>query len=243
MNKIKVAVLEDDKHFLKELISNLKEINFIDIIAYAETSEIFIELVKEKSPDLLLMDIHLSGESINGIQIANILKLPVIFLSDERRNYLERIDDLKLLGTFPVEEIGKTPNSIKLKTIIESFLPKLQSFQKSKKIKIKPVNEDEVIINPSEVTFISSRGKYHDINFVDKNSISTINKSFDYFINNGFDNTNFFKLGRNYLINFNKSTYNSGIIEAFFYIQGIKKSQHIKVQSEYAKLVKSYYLK
>ena len=154
MNKLKVAVLEDNDAFLKELIDNLKRTELVEILFYSKSSEQFIDKARIQGPEALLLDIHLKDESTNGVEVAEILKLPVLFLSAERRNYLESIDNLKLIGTFPVEEIGKTPDVEKLKIILKTFIPRVREYQKTQKVLIKPTGLDEIFIFPNDVSFI-----------------------------------------------------------------------------------------
>lgn len=217
MAKLKIAVLEDNPIFLKELVGNLRLTEQVEILVYDDVAESFVEKVIEKKPEALLLDIRLGG-SINGIQVAEILKLPVLFLSAERRDYLEEIDRLKLIGTFPVEEIGKTPDTEKLKTILRTFIPRVREYQKTQKVFIKPKGEDEILINPADVAFIETvkNAGNHKLNFTNRKPLIVADKTFDYFRKNGFHEEKFYHIDRPYLVNIAHAVYNADSVDIQF---------------------------
>lgn len=214
MGKLKIAVLEDNILFLKELVGNLRLTEQVEILIFEEVAETFVAKVKEKKPEALLLDIRLGG-SINGIQVAEILKLPVLFLSAERRDYLEEIDKLKLIGTFPVEEIGKTPDTEKLKTILRSFIPRVREYQKTQKVLIKPKGEDEILIYPADVAYIETVKNLgnHKLNFINRKPLIVADKTFDYFKTNGFHEEKFYHIDRPYLVNIAHAIYNNNSVD------------------------------
>ena len=144
MKPIKVAVLEDEKIFLTELVRGLRTIEFVSVVAYEQTSENFIKKVRETHPEILLLDIYLKDESTTGINVAELFNLPVLFLSSQRKDFLDGIDSLKFKNEFPVEEIGKTFDPIKLNAIFKTFIPRVREFQKGQKVKVKPIGRAHV---------------------------------------------------------------------------------------------------
>ena len=246
MTPLRVAVLEDSQVFLNELVDNLRRTDLVDVIFYEKASEPFIKLVREKQPEALLLDIHLKDENIDGVQIAAILKLPVLFLSAERRNYLESIDNLKLLGTFPVEEIGKTPDTDKLKSILKVFIPRVREYQKRIRVKIKPKGEDEIYINPSDVMFIETikESGNHQFNFVSRKPITVADRSFDIFKENGFPQDKFYRFGKSYLFNISSTNYVDGYLKTtYINTLGNKDTLEVSVPPNKNKEVKNTFLK
>lgn len=131
MTLLKVAVLEDNFDFLKEMVDNLSRTGLVEVIVKEQHSEKFISEVKEKKPEILLLDILLD-DSINGIQVAQILKLPVIFLSGAKKDFSESIESLKTNESFPpVEEYGKIPDVERLKILLKKFIPRVREFQQT----------------------------------------------------------------------------------------------------------------
>ena len=83
MANSKVLVVEDELIVAKDIQHNLERLGY-DVIGIASEMEESLQLVGEKEPDVVLMDIMLrNGES--GIDIANAIrkdfKIPVIFLT------------------------------------------------------------------------------------------------------------------------------------------------------------------
>jgi DNA-binding LytR/AlgR family response regulator len=83
MANLKILVVEDELIVAKDIQHNLERLGY-DVIGIASDMEESLQLVVEKEPDVVLMDIMLrNGES--GIDIADAIrkdyKIPVIFLT------------------------------------------------------------------------------------------------------------------------------------------------------------------
>jgi chemotaxis response regulator CheB len=209
-----VAVLEDEKTFLVELVSSLRKIEYINVVAYDQTSEGFIAKVKETKPDILLLDIHLKDESITGLNVAELFELPVIFLSSERKNYLDSIDLIKLFGNFPVDQFSKTFKVEMLKSMFDKFLPLVREYHKSQKIKIKPIGDEEILISPKDVTFILSQDGNQTLYFTQRKPIRVADKSLKHFVNNGFDEDRFYMFNRGFLLNIAETEFKDNKLNA-----------------------------
>lgn len=127
MTKLKVAVLEDSKLLLKDLVNNLEKTQLVEVVAFSTTSEDFIEKVKANAPEALLMDIDLSGDSMSGLDIANLLKLPVLFVSGKTKEFFDGIEDLDMNSSITVSHISKPINEDKLKKILPKFIDEVKS--------------------------------------------------------------------------------------------------------------------
>lgn len=83
MPGIKVMLVEDDWIIAKEISYSLQDLGF-EVAGIFESGEESLKQVKQLQPDVVLMDIDLSGE-INGIETAHRLKqlssVPCIFLT------------------------------------------------------------------------------------------------------------------------------------------------------------------
>lgn len=246
MVPLTVGVLEDNKPFLKEMIDNLKRTELVSIVVAEQFSESFIEKVNEKQPEALLLDIHLKDESIDGIHVAEILKRPVLFLSAARKDYLDRIDNLKLLGSFPVEELGKIPDTEKLKSILKTFIPRVREYQKTQKVKVKPKGDDEILIFTSDVSFIETikAAGNHKLNLFSRKPIETADTTFDHFRNIGFTEEKFYKMGKSFLFNISTTEYDNGfLITNFKNDKGITEPFKLEVPEDKRKEVKKLFLK
>ena len=83
MGKINVLVVEDESIVSKDIQYSLKKLGY-NVVGVAATGQKAIDLCREKSPDIILMDIMLKGD-INGIEASTRIKesynIPVIFLT------------------------------------------------------------------------------------------------------------------------------------------------------------------
>lgn len=107
MNKLKVAILEDNKDQLKDRKMNLEENSLAKVIVWSTNSTDFIEKVNSEKPDALLLDIDLGNDSMTGLDVAYKLKLPVMFVSGHNAKNLKDIESLQREFDFPVEHITK----------------------------------------------------------------------------------------------------------------------------------------
>src|SRR5688572_4469572 len=105
MENIRVLVVEDKLMIAEHIASMLKK-NSMDVIGMCASGEEAIEMSREKNPDLILMDIELSG-AIDGISAAQIIHqdqaIPIIYLSDYTDN--KTIDRAK--KTIPANFLAK----------------------------------------------------------------------------------------------------------------------------------------
>jgi len=85
MKKIKVAIIEDDVHWLKGIKSYISKNDDMEVVGCATTKEDAINIAKSVHTDVILMDINLNGNECDGIYaLADILefkKVKVIMIT------------------------------------------------------------------------------------------------------------------------------------------------------------------
>lgn len=83
MSKTNILIVEDESIVAKDIQQSLKKLGY-NVVGISSTAEQAIELAKEHSPDLILMDIMLKGP-LSGIdaamEIRSTMDIPVIFLT------------------------------------------------------------------------------------------------------------------------------------------------------------------
>ena len=131
MIKLRVAILEDSKALLKELKENVEATGLAEVVAWATTSEEFLEKASDVKPEALLLDIDLGGDSMNGLDIANSLKLPVLFVSGKTRDFYQNIEELNLNSDITIEHISKPITPEKLKKILPKFINEIRAMNKA----------------------------------------------------------------------------------------------------------------
>lgn len=245
MSLFKIAVLEDDLEFLKALVDDLKRTKLVEIVAHNHESTPFIEDVKKKTPDALMLDIKLAGDVRNGIDVAALLKLPTIFFTGAKKEYTDQIESLRINPSFPpIEEYNKLPDEERLKIILKKFIPIVKAYQKTKKVSIKPIGEDPIYISPTDVVFIVADDGNHKLYFINRNPVKVADKSFEYFEGLGFDKDCFYKLNQSALFNISLARYENKTLSATFrFDDGSDKTKKFPVPDKINKEVKSLFTK
>jgi DNA-binding LytR/AlgR family response regulator len=122
MPKTNILVVEDESIVSKDIQYSLKKLGY-NVVGAAATGEKALDLAREHTPDIVVMDIMLKGE-MNGIETAQIikseLKIPVIFLTA----YADESTLTKAKVTEPYGYIIKPFKEVDLHTSIEMALYK-----------------------------------------------------------------------------------------------------------------------
>ena len=164
MGKINVLVVEDESIVSKDIQYSLKKLGY-NVVGVAATGEKAIELCRDKSPDIILMDIMLKGD-INGIEASTIIKesynIPVIFLTA----YADENTLSKAKVTEPYAYIIKPFKEIDLHTSIE-----MAFYKHSKELEI--LKERDMLYNivenkeNKEFIFVKSKSRLIKLNTKD----------------------------------------------------------------------------
>jgi DNA-binding LytR/AlgR family response regulator len=221
MRKLKVAVLDDNQFLLNQLLVDLEKIEEVEIAFSSTNGQDFLTQISDagQQVDLLLSDIELEQENLSGLDIATILKKPVLFISGKSREYLERIENINLDYDFPVEFISKPITETRLKKAILKISDEIQWWlAKSEKrwIKLK-INSELRDVNPDEIVYIESitdGSNNKKIYFIDGTIENLFNFSFKEMIYKGLDESDFLKINqscrvnRKHILNIEKGTMN-----------------------------------
>lgn len=125
-----ILVVEDESIVAKDIQFCLKKLGY-EVVGVVDTGERAIEIAKEKSPDLIMMDIMLKGD-ISGIEAAEAIRqdadIPVIFLTA----YTDKDTVNKAKEAEPYGYIIKPFKEIDIQTAIEIALYKHGKEQKVK---------------------------------------------------------------------------------------------------------------
>ncbi len=244
MDKIKVAILEDNKRLLKELKEIIEETGSVKVVATATTSEEFLDKVKECSPDAVLLDIELVGDSMTGIDIANELKLPVMFVSGKTRDYLQGIEEVNLNLEQPVHHITKPITKSKIEKILPKLLEQIRSsvsrqfalldFPGSRRNKI-PL---DTIVYLASDTGASGQSNNKKVYFTSRKPETLIDFSFVKMEDKGLLKTRFITVHKSYRVNAEKIlsyTENHTIQVKALVDNGVCKTIDIPVSENYRK--------
>ncbi len=243
MKKLKVAVLEDNMELLKDLIENLKETNQVEVTLFATNSSDFLEKIKSNPVEALILDIDLAGDSMSGIDVANKLKLPVLFISGKSRDFIDRIEDLNLNHDFPIESIMKPTSQDKLNKILIKFISRINQAEKSAFVYLtfkgnrrEKIDFNTIVYLESE-TGGSGESNNKKIYFTNRIPETLIDFAFRKMHEKGFDENVFKTPNRSYRVNVNKiNSYNPDHtldLEVVFDSNGRTIIKHIPVSESF----------
>lgn len=203
MNSVKIVVVEDEIIIADNICDTLTECGYKvyePAISYSEA----LTTIEEFRPDLVLLDIHLSGKR-DGIDIAKVInekyKIPFIFLtsfSDEKT--IDRVKEVS-----PAAYLVKPFAKNDLYTSIEIAL---SNFQKSDKTGSPIVqknaffikqNQSFVKVKFDDILYIQSDHVYVEIHTAEKKYL--VRKSMNDIISKL--NDSFLRVHRSYIININ----------------------------------------
>jgi len=210
MNKLKVAILEDNKDQLKDRKMNLEENGLAKVVVWSTNSNDFIEKVNNEKPDAMLLDIDLGNDSMTGLDVAYKLELPVMFVSSHNAKNLKEIEFLQREFDFPVEHITKPfteKDFIKTATrFLKEVNEQLKSafvcldFKDTRKIKIAV---DTIVYLESE-TGNSGASNNKRIYFTDRKPETLYDFSFSKMAELGFDTNLFVRTHKSFRLNISK---------------------------------------
>ncbi|TVR83256.1 MAG: response regulator [Chitinophagaceae bacterium] len=216
MGKLKVAILEDNKELLKDLKENLDETNLVEVVAWASKSEELLEKVKNAQPEALILDIELIGDSMSGLDVAQRLDLPVLFVSGKTKDYYRGIEDLNISSAKVIEHITKPITLDKLKKILPKFIKSIQVHEKLEYVFLNFEGErnrtrvpiDSIVCLETD-TGSSGKSNNKTIYFTDRKPKKLIDFSFTKMPEVGFDETIFIKPHQSYRVNVSKIIYSN----------------------------------
>lgn len=163
----KVLIVEDDfisGNMLKEMVESLGH-KVIDIVPNAEKALI---LVKNTEPDLVFMDINLSGE-MNGLYLTELLSgyynIYVVFVTihaaPKTIAYAKRFGSGYIIKPFTLSDIETTLNQLPDKKLMVQY-------EKNKDVMHIKVDNSILFINYIDIIFIESQAHYMIIHTKDK---------------------------------------------------------------------------
>lgn len=210
MSKLKVAILEDSPHLLRDLKESLEETALVEVVAYANTSNEFLDKVNTSQPEALLLDIDLGGDSMNGLDIATKLKLPVLFVSGKTIEFYHGIEELNMNSAIPVQHISKPITLEKLKKILPKFINEIKAINKTKFVYLDIGDSKRNKIHVDTIVFIetdtgnSGASNNKRIYFTDRKPEILFNISLSRIEEKGFDKTQFIKIRSSHRVNADK---------------------------------------
>lgn len=157
-SNIKVAIVEDHEATLAGLASALNAENGIEVVAQATDAVRGLELAKEKTPDIVLLDLHLPGSEGPRSTVKKFCELPgkvIVFSAENRRAFVQAILDLGVAGYLLKSE--------SISNVIEA-IKSVSNGGKVVKSQSIAMGKEKLTKAEQDVLTLLSRGmKYHEI--------------------------------------------------------------------------------
>lgn len=157
-SSIKVAIVEDHEATLAGLASALNAENGIEVVAQATDAVRGLELAKEKTPDIVLLDLHLPGSEGPRSTVKKFCELPgkvIVFSAENRRAFVQAILDLGVAGYLLKSE--------SISNVIEA-IKSVSNGGKVVKSQSIAMGKEKLTKAEQDVLTLLSRGmKYHEI--------------------------------------------------------------------------------
>lgn len=208
MENIKVLIVEDQSLIAASIASTLKQ-HALEVVAISDSGEEAIEKVDEVKPDLILMDIELSG-ALDGIATAKFIQdkydIPIIYLSD----YTDQKTVDRAKKTMPANYLSKPFLAPDLIRAIDIAFHNTNYAVKSN---AKPVLKDRIFLRTDNQSFIKL--DYDSILYLQADRayccVATTEKNYKLstnmkHIHEQLDNHQFVKVHRSFVVNINKIT-------------------------------------
>lgn len=207
MSLLKVAILEDSKPLLKDLKQNLDASGLVEVVAWAtDTDELFNKLLHQ-TPEALILDIDIRGDSMNGIDVANKLELPVLFVSGKTKDFYFGIEELNLNSEKIVDHISKPITLEKLNKILPKFIKQIRLAQKSQFAYLDFSDSRRNKIPLSEIVFLESDKRFgaetnnKRVYFTNKSPETLIDFSFVKMEEKGLSKNQFITIHKSFRVN------------------------------------------
>jgi DNA-binding LytR/AlgR family response regulator len=165
MSKTNILVVEDESIVSKDIQNSLKKLGY-NVVGACNNGEEAVEMVREKQPDLVLMDIMLKGE-MSGIDAADIIRtqlnIPIIFLTA----YADESTLSKAKVTEPYGYILKPFKEIDLHSSIEMAIYKHKKVSEIKKERDFLYSLVENKEGSKDILFVKSNSRLVKVNMKD----------------------------------------------------------------------------
>ncbi len=223
MGKLKIAIVEDELLTATDIEEKVTELGYT-VVGIAQSAEAAIKLVNRTQPDVLLMDVKISGE-MDGIAAADqILQNwygPIIFLtafSDK-----EIVDRAKKLipAAYILKPFNMSQLSVSLEFAIHNFLNnQVKNGNNANSILNQAlfihINQGYQKIMKADILYIEAMGSYIQIKSKNQNHLVSTNlKSIEKQIN---DHT-FVRIHRKYLVNIDNIDRIEG---SYLFLEGLR---------------------
>jgi two-component system LytT family response regulator len=164
---IRAVIVEDSRLARKELLELLKDYPNIAVLGEADTAETALKLIKQTTPDLIFLDIHLPGK--NGFEILQELEtVPVVIFTTAFDQYALKSFEFNtvdyLLKPISSDRLGKAILKAETSITNKTDIPLDKKLQLTDRIFVKDRNKSW-FVTLAEIRIFESKGNYTQVFF------------------------------------------------------------------------------
>lgn len=207
MSKLKVAILEDNKLLLKDLKENLENSGLVEVVAYALDTEELFDKIKSCTPEALILDIDIGSDSMNGLDVASKLQLPVLFVSGKTRDFFLNIEELNANSENIVEHLTKPITLNKLNKTLPKFIKQIRLMDSTQFVYLDFLSSKRNKIAVSDIVFLEtnkehgSKSNNKRIYFTEREPETLVDFSFRTMKSMGLSENQFITIHKSFRVN------------------------------------------
>ncbi|SFH77977.1 LytR/AlgR family response regulator transcription factor [Halpernia frigidisoli] len=203
----RIALLEDNTKRLDKLESYLSKIPNVEIVLKSKTSDYFLDEVGSAHPDILIADLNLGNDSMTGIEVAQEIKIPVFFTSNNPEKYVRQIEQLKRDADICVDHLTKPFKEEEFSKSFKRFLQEVSFFNSLQYVYLDFNKTKRNAIAIHEIVYLcadkmaGSESNNKQIHFINRAAENLIDFSFSKMEHKGFLKTQFVTIHKSFRVN------------------------------------------
>lgn len=209
MSKSNAALLDDNKEQLLQNQQMLEKEDLVTVVSACTSAQSFLEEIKHTNPEVLFLDLNLGDSYMTGMEVAVLLKLPVLFASSNTAQYIKEMERLKRDHNLCVDHITKPFTEQEFIQTTQRFLKEVDFFKKENHIHLdfgtskrnKIAIESIVYLSTDKASGAESNNKL--IHFINRKTENLIDFSFSKMEEKGFLKSQFVTIHKSFRVNKN----------------------------------------
>ena len=203
----RIALLEDNTKQLEKLESYLRTISNVEVVLKSKTSDHFFNQFGSVHPDILIADLDLGNDSMIGIEVAQEIKIPVFFASNNTEKFVRSIEQLKRDAEICVDHITEPFKEEEFIKSFKRFLQEVAFFNSFQYVYLDFNKTKRNAIAIHEIVYLcadkmaGSESNNKQIHFINRSAENLIDFSFSKMEDKGFLKTQFVTIHKSFRVN------------------------------------------
>ncbi|WP_313268867.1 LytR/AlgR family response regulator transcription factor [Epilithonimonas vandammei] len=198
----RIALLEDSNRQLEKLQSYLSTIPHVDLVLKCSNSEDLLVEAQTVHPEILVTDLKLLNDSMNGLEVAEDLKIPVMFIGDVKE-YVREIENLKRDADICVDHITKPFSEEQFVKSFKRFLQEVNFFSPPQYVHLDFNKKKHKVLIDDIVYLCANKNESNnkEIHFINRPKANLVDFSFIRMEEFGLMNSQFVTIHKSFRVN------------------------------------------